>query len=140
MLQADGTAWEFYSSSSSFSKRSWSTSQIDGDIVTFNEAKTAFTDRWDDTYTKTTETKTPAAATGNLLGTWVNGSRSIELKTDKTAVLTRSGDTITLNYCAEANAVYLYRGSFKIVIARKAKNQNKSIIHKEIVKKHYGFV
>jgi hypothetical protein len=94
LLQDDGTGWEF-SSSGSFYKRTWSPSQINGSSVTFNEGKTEFT-RNSTTYTKnSTETKTPAAATGSLLGTWVNGSYSMELNADNTAVLTSYNGSVT---------------------------------------------
>jgi uncharacterized repeat protein (TIGR02543 family) len=103
-LQGDGTAWIFYSDGD-FYKTTWSTSKIDGDDVVFNE--TQFT-LGNNTYTKnTSQKKTPAAAAGTLLGTWGSGSETVELKADKTAVLTYHDDVITLNYCVETNAVYL---------------------------------
>jgi uncharacterized repeat protein (TIGR02543 family) len=105
LLQDDGTAWYFYQSG--YSKTTWSTSKIDGQPGTFNTAKTELTQN-STTYTKnTTDIKTPVAATGALLGVWVSRSSSLELKADKTAVLTSDNGTITLGYCAEANAVSL---------------------------------
>jgi uncharacterized repeat protein (TIGR02543 family) len=120
-LQADGTAWGFSVSTSyfEFGKTRWSTSQIDGTEGTFNE--TQFTPSYGGgfVYTKTTETKTPAAATAasNILGTWLRGSRSIELEADGNAVLNAYGDSITLKYRAEENAVYLLTPTGDLVIA-----------------------
>jgi hypothetical protein len=120
-LQDDGTAWSFDVSTSSFwfYKTSWSTSQISGQEVTFNNDKTQFTPSYGGSaYTKTTETKPPAAATGNLLGHWVNeDGGSIELKNDGNAVLKAGGSSITLKYRAEANAVYLLTPTGDLVIA-----------------------
>ncbi|MDR2419374.1 MAG: InlB B-repeat-containing protein [Treponema sp.] len=108
-LQKDGTAWGF-SSDGYFSKNKWSTSQIGGYGVTFNDDKTTFTQN-NSTYTKnTTQTKPPdTTTTDNLLGTWIygSGSQTVKLKTDKTAVFTFYGVTITLNYYADSSAVYL---------------------------------
>ncbi|MDR1218964.1 MAG: InlB B-repeat-containing protein [Treponema sp.] len=114
LLQADGTLWEFYYSY--LYKNTWTTSQIIGKAIAFNEEKTEFTIE-NATYTKnTTDTKTPAAATGDLLGVWANSNNQTELKTDKTAVLTSYRDAITLNYCAAANAVYLLQPETNLVI------------------------
>jgi uncharacterized repeat protein (TIGR02543 family) len=108
LLQDDGTSWHF---SSYFYKSSWSPSQIGGAEVTFNEEKTEFTfTSYGTTYTytkNTTEKKTPAPTTGDLLGVWANGSRSVELKDNGDAVLTDYSNTITLKYCVEASAVYV---------------------------------
>ena len=116
LLQDDGTAWEF-SPDGYFDKSTWSPSQIDGDEVTFNADKTTFTDEDETTYTKNTaDKKTPAAATA-LLGTWVDGSSSMELKSDKTAVLTRYDRTITLGYCVESDKqLYLLAPASNLVI------------------------
>ena len=117
LLQDDGTAWSF-SSDGSFNKVEWSTSKIGEHDVTFNETKTGFTRNNNSaTYTKnTSETKTPAAATGTLLGVWVDGSRSMELKSDKTAVLTSSNGIITLGYCVESDKLYLLAPTSNLVI------------------------
>jgi uncharacterized repeat protein (TIGR02543 family) len=118
-LQDDGTAWVFSVSSGSFefSRTSWSTSRIGEDTVAFNDDKTQFTLN-DSTYIKnTTNKKTPAAATGGLLGTWRNESWSIELKNNGEAVLKVDSDSVTLKYCAETNAVYLLTPDNNLVIA-----------------------
>jgi uncharacterized repeat protein (TIGR02543 family) len=120
-LQADGAFWRFYNNRNDsyfgFNKGTWSTSQIDGSAITFNGVKTEFTTAWYGTFTKNTATtKTPAAATGGLLGVWVNGGRSVELKVNGDAVLDGYGDTITLKYCAEADAVYLLLPQGNLVI------------------------
>jgi uncharacterized repeat protein (TIGR02543 family) len=118
-LQEDGTAWYFYGSDSyfDFHKSTWSTSQINGNTVTFNEEKNGFTDSWHATFTKnTTTTKTPTPATGGLLGVWVSGDRSIELKSNGDAVLDGYSDTITLKYCVEENALHLLLPQGNLVI------------------------
>jgi uncharacterized repeat protein (TIGR02543 family) len=123
LLQGDGTAWVFVYSSphTYFYKDTWSTSRIAGHPGTFDEEeKTQFTTSAEDgsiTFTKNTnETKSPTAATDPLLGVWVYENSSIELKSDKTAVVTDDGNTITLNYCAEGSAVYLLTLTDNLVI------------------------
>ena len=120
LLQADGKAWRFYSIGT-FIRYRWSPSQISAYAITFNEAKTQFTlttSNTTTTYTKnTSETKTPAAATGSLLGIWVSSSfNSLELKSDKTAVLTYYNVTITLGYCVQSNKLYLLAPTSNLVI------------------------
>jgi uncharacterized repeat protein (TIGR02543 family) len=120
LLQDDGTAWQFFSSSGAFSfyETTWSTSQITGNAGTFNGAKTEFTGgsgEYSLTYTKATAAKTPTAATGVLLDVWISRSGSVELKSDKTAVVTYS-DTITLGYCVESDKIYLLAPGTNIVI------------------------
>jgi uncharacterized repeat protein (TIGR02543 family) len=118
-LQADGAFWEFYRDYSGFYfyRGTWSTGQINGNAVTFNGAKTEFTRQYGATFTKnTTTTKTPVAATGALLGVWVNGGRSVELKANGDAVLDSYGDTITLKYCVESDAVYLLQPTTNLAL------------------------
>jgi uncharacterized repeat protein (TIGR02543 family) len=114
-LQDDGTAWCF-EGSFEFYRTRWSPEQISGSPVAFNEAKSEFT-LDSSTYTKnTTDKKTPAGATGNLLGTWVSGNSSIELTADGNAVV-KDSNSVTLKYCVEANAVYLLTPNDNLVIA-----------------------
>jgi uncharacterized repeat protein (TIGR02543 family) len=124
LLQADGTAWRFSSSPNSpfsFRRHTWSTTRIDGTAVVFNAGKTEFASSNGDhpvTYAKTEETKETAAATGALLETWVNSyKQTVTLNAAGTAALSSAGNTITLNYSAEGDAVSLLAPAGNVVIA-----------------------
>jgi uncharacterized repeat protein (TIGR02543 family) len=114
ILEGDGTCLVISSYFYSWYRGYWSLTEIDGDEVSFNDSTFTVTS-YGSTYTKnTTEKKTPAQ-NSNLTGSWVTQNTKIEFK-DAKAVGTRYGDTLTLGYVVEENALYLLQETTNLVI------------------------